>query len=188
MRLFVASSFEPAFAANLGAVAERARLGAGGEAVKWVPPSNFHITYAFLGDLDQQGAAAAQRGIGAGITGVGSFKIISGSLGVFPSLLRPAVLWVGIGEGADRLRDLSARLAEGLAAQGLSCGNSFEPHVTLGRVKRRLPENFLRLAGEFAAGGRAASLISSVELMESRLTPAGPVYSRVYSGKLEGAV
>ena len=188
MRLFVSSSFEPAFTANLRAVAGYARDNAGQDAVKWVSQDNFHITYAFLGDLDREKAAAAEKGLAAGLEGLGSFRIVSGGFGVFPSARHPSVLWLGIGEGAAELRALSGKVAEGLAAQGLVFENRFEPHVTLGRVKRELPENFLRRAGDFAACRKAASLISSVELMESRLTPEGPVYRQVWSRKLSGAV
>jgi 2'-5' RNA ligase len=94
------------------------------------------------------------------------------------------VLWVGIGEGAAELRELARRLAEGLAAAGLIFENRFEPHVTIGRVKRPLPENFFRRTADFSASKRASSAVASVELMESRLTQDGPVYGSVYSRKL----
>jgi 2'-5' RNA ligase len=94
------------------------------------------------------------------------------------------VLWVGIGDGAEELRELARRLSEGLAANGLVFESRFEPHVTIGRVKRPLPEVFFRRAADFAAAKKAVSVLACVELMESRLTPAGPVYSSVYSRRL----
>jgi 2'-5' RNA ligase len=184
MRLFAASAFDPAFTARLRAAADYARDNAGRDAVKWVRPSDFHITYAFLGDLDQAGAAAARRGMDAGLEGVSRFRVSSGGFGVFPSPRHPSVLWVGIGEGAAELKELARRLAEALAANGLEFENRFEPHVTIGRVKRTLPENFFRRMADHAAARRAESEVSSVELMESRLTPEGPVYSQIYSRKL----
>jgi len=182
VRLFVGSSFDPAFTANLKAVASYARDNAGRDAVKWVDPSNFHITYAFLGD--DADPAAARKGIDAALAGAAAFNVASGGFGVFPSARHPSVLWVGIGEGAAELRELARKLAEGLGAEGLVFENRFEPHVTLGRVKGRLPENFIRRASDFAQGRRALSRLASVELMESRLTPEGPEYSTVYSRKL----
>ena len=184
MRLFLASSFEPPFAASLKAAADHARAYAEKGAVKWVAPENFHITYAFLGDLDQSGAAAAVRGMEAGLCGVKAFRVSSGGLGVFPSSGPPSVLWVGIDEGAAGLREVAGRLAAGLAAAGLVVEHRFEPHVTIGRVKGPLPEDFIRRAADFTPGKKEASSLASVDLMESRLTPAGPVYSRVYSKRL----
>jgi 2'-5' RNA ligase len=184
MRLFVASSFGPDFTHNLKAIADYARDNAGRDSVKWVEPAQFHLTYAFLGELDAAGAAAARKGLDAGLEGAARFRAVSGGLGVFPSPRHPSVLWVGLGEGAAELRELARRLCEGLSAAGLSFENRFEPHVTIGRVKRPLPENFFRRAADYAASRRAETEIASVDLMESRLTPEGPVYRQVYSRKL----
>lgn len=184
MRLFVASSFEPGFAGALKEIAAHARANSEKGAVKWVAPENFHITYAFLGDLGQSGAAAAVKGIEAGLEGVKAFRISSGGFGAFPASRRPAVLWVGIDEGAAELRGAAEKLAAGLAGAGLTCESRFEPHVTIGRVKGRLPENYLALTADYASAKKAVSALSSVELMESVLTPAGPVYRQVYSKRL----
>lgn len=182
MRLFIASSFEPGFVRNLEAIADYARANSAVGAVKWVEPGNFHITYAFLGDLVQ--SARAIRGMEAGLDGVKAFRVSSGGFGAFPSPRRPAVLWVGMAEGAAELRGAAEKLAAGLAAEGLVFENRFEPHVTIGRVKGPLPENFLRRAADFAQAKRAVSAVSSVDLLESVLTPAGPKYRVVHSKKL----
>jgi len=182
LRLFVASAFEPGFVSGLEAIAEYARANSEAGAVKWVAPVNFHITYVFLGELEQP--ARAIRGIEAGLDGLKAFSVSSGGFGVFPSPRRPSVLWVGITEGAAQLRETAGKLAEGLAAEGLIFENRFEPHVTIGRVKGRLPENLLRLADDFALARKAASAISSVDLLESVLTPSGPEYRTIFSRKL----
>ena len=170
--------------AHLKAVADYARSNAGIGAVKWVEPENFHLTYAFLGDLPGSGAAAAAKGMEAGLDGVKAFSVSAGGFGVFPSARHPSVLWVGIADGAAELRALAGKLAEGLAAAGLKFENRFEPHVTIGRVKGPLPENFIRRAAGFAQSKKAVSAVVSVELMESVLTPAGPEYRQIYSKKL----
>lgn len=184
MRLFVASSFESGFVGNLKAIADYARKNTDAGAVKWVEPGDFHITYAFLGELPASGVAAAIKGIEAGLEGVKAFSVSSGDFGVFPSSRHPSVLWVGIADGAAELRAAAGKLADGLAAAGLTFERSFEPHVTLGRVKKNLPDDFLALAADFAQTEKAVSCLSSVELMESVLTPGGPVYRQVYSKRL----
>lgn len=182
MRLFIASSFEPAFTDGLKLVSSYARDNAGRDTVKWVDPSNFHITYAFLGDMADP--AAARKGLDAGLEGAAAFNISLGGFGVFPSARHPSVLWVGIGEGTAELRELARKLSEGLAAAGIVFEDRFEPHVTLGRVKGVLPENFVRRVSDYSQGRRALSRLASVELMESRLTREGPEYRQVYSKKL----
>lgn len=184
MRLFVASSFDEGFVRSVSAVSDYARANSGRGAVRWVEPENFHLTYAFLGELDKAGAAAAVKGMDAGLEGVKAFDIALGGFGVFPSARRPSVLWMGIGEGAAELKALAAKLAEGLAAAGLIFENRFEPHVTIGRVKGDLPENFVRRVADYAPAKRAGSRLASVELMESVLTRDGSEYRQVYSKRL----
>lgn len=184
MRLFVSSSFDAEFVKSISAVADYARSNAERGAVRWVPPENLHLTYAFLGELGQAGAEAAVKGLDAALEDVKAFDISLGGFGVFPSARRPSVLWVGIGEGARELKDLAARLAMGLAAAGLIFENRFEPHVTIGRVKGSLPENFVRRVADFAPARRARSRLASVELMESVLTQDGPQYRQVHSKRL----
>lgn len=182
MRLFVASFFEPAFVDGVKAVAAYARDNAGRDAVKWTDPAAFHVTYAFLGDL--HGPAAAVKGMESALEGAKAFDVSLGGFGVFPSSRHPAVLWMGVAGGAAELRALAGKLAEGLTSAGLVFESRFEPHVTIGRVKSRLPENFVRRVSDFALGRRAVSRLASVELMESRLSRDGARYSTVYSKRL----
>lgn len=182
MRLFVASSFEPVFVDGIRAVASYARDNAGRDSVKWVDPAQFHVTYAFLGELPGPGAAV--KGMESALEGAQAFDVSLGGFGVFPSSRHPSVLWMGVGEGADGLRELARRLAEGLTAAGLAFESRFEPHVTIGRVKGRLPENFVRRVSDYALGRKAVSRLASVELMESRLTREGAQYRMVHSKTL----
>ena len=184
MRLFVASFFEPGFVESLRAMAVYARANAGRDTVKWVEPSNFHVTYAFLGEVDETGAAAVAKSMAHRLEGVKAFNLASGGFGVFPSARRPAVLWVGIGEGAGQLRGIAGKIVEALSDCGLAFEDRFEPHITIGRIKRPLPDNFLRRAGNYSISGRAVSRLVSVELMESGQTADGPVYRRIYSKRL----
>lgn len=180
MRLFVASSFEPAFVESLKAAGDYARTAAPKGAVKWVEPDNFHLTYAFLGELGPEGEKAARAGLEAGVAGLKAFTLTLGGFGTFPSGRRPRVLWVGVREGAAQLRELADRLAAALSAAGVMYENRFEPHITLGRVKDSLPESFLRRFSDYAPRP-AASRLASVELMESVLTSSGPEYRQVFS-------
>ncbi|MCX5785785.1 MAG: RNA 2',3'-cyclic phosphodiesterase [Elusimicrobia bacterium] len=184
MRLFIASSFEPQFIETLEEITAYARANAGGDTVKWVERANFHLTYAFLGEVSDSGAAAAIKSVDAAIEGRKSFALVSGALGAFPSPRNPRVLWLGFNEGAPALREIAEKLSQALSGRGLAFENRFEPHITLGRVKKTLPGNFFRRAADYAVTKKAVSALASMEVMESVLTPDGPLYRRVYSRQL----
>ena len=185
MRLFIASSFEPQFIETLEEIKIYARANADRDAVKWVERVNSHLTYAFLGEVSDSGAAAAIKSVDAAIEGRKSFTLVSGAFGAFPSPRDPRVLWLGFTEGVPVLCEMAEKLAQALSCQGLTFENRFEPHVTLGRVKKALSENFFRLAAEYAITKKAVSILASVEVMESVLTSAGPLYRQVYSKSLQ---
>lgn len=165
-------------------MADYARDHAGRDAVKWVQQDNFHLTYAFLGELDPKAAEAAGEGLRASVDGIKAFDIVLGNFGVFPSPRRPSVLWVGMTEGARELKELAGRISAGLAKAGFMFENRFEPHVTIGRVKGQLPDSFMRRMSGYAPSRRFRNRIASVELTESRLSQEGPSYSTLCSVKL----
>ncbi|MDA8130568.1 MAG: RNA 2',3'-cyclic phosphodiesterase [Elusimicrobia bacterium] len=184
MRLFVSTTFDRDFTEGLAAAADYARANSGQGAVKWVAPENFHLTYAFLGDLGEKAAAAAAEAVKSAAEGQRAFDITTGAIGMFPSARRPSVIWVGVDQGALELRALAARLAEFLAASGIMFENRFEPHITVGRVKGPLPEGFSRRVTGYSPSRRGRSRVASVELTRSELTPEGPVYTRMTSVNL----
>lgn len=177
MRLFIGSFFDPALSGALAGVA--GDVGTCGGAVRWVKPGLFHLTYMFLGEAAGPGPAVSA--MDAALDGVGPFRISAEGLGAFPSMRSPKVLWVGISEGAERLKDIAARLEAKLPA---AREGAFVPHVTLARVKGPLARADLARAEARVAGLHSVSELSSVDLVESALSPAGPVYRTVHTKRL----
>jgi len=182
MRLFIASSFEPGFLKVLEDIRDYARDKAGKDSVKWVEGRNLHLTYVFLGEVPD--AAPVARIMESALEGCRAFRVGSGGLGAFPSSRNPRVLWISVAEGAELLRGVNGRLAEALTAGGIQFEDRFEPHITLGRVKRQLPDNFFRRAADYASAKRVSSAIASVDLMQSVSSPEGPVYRKIVSKSL----
>ncbi len=157
----------------LAAYVERCRTAAPG--FRWVPPENLHLTLRFIGNGPEEVAAEVERSL-AQVTFV-PFKLALSRLGVFGRGPRARVVWIGIGEGEEELRALAARVDSACQAAGLPAEERpYSPHLTLAR----------------AAGGRPAPLpelppapelpawrVTSFGLYQSRLAPAGAVYSVV---------
>ena len=146
--------------------------------LRWVAPANIHLTLKFLGDVDMSRVAAVTALL-ADTVSVASFALASGGLGVFPSVKRPRVLWMGVaGETArfiDFARLLDARLADlGFAKER----RPFRAHLTLGRFKGKTDPK--RLAGVLLAAAGTDSVpfeADRVILFQSELKPTGAVHT-----------
>ena len=134
LRLFIAI-FPPA---DIQTAAYRAAdpLRPGHDAVAWVRKENLHYTMRFLGEVDEAAAAKAAAAMRDAATSRAKFGASLGGFGAFPSAKRARVLWIGMLQGAEPMRLLASALDESLARHGFDAAEeSFEPHLTLGRVR-----------------------------------------------------
>lgn len=189
MRLFVALELpEPVKAAAAGVMAELKRAGAD---LKWVDPANLHLTLKFLGEtpperLDEI-AAALQRAL----AGAPPLELGLAGAGAFPGLGRPQVVWLGVnGQGAE-LAVLAGAIETALAGLGFAPeGRAFQAHLTLARARRGRgrpgpPPRSLAQALAGLAGWRGPEFSAArVALLESTLTPAGPIYRPLWRYEL----
>lgn len=96
---------------------------------KPVPPENFHITLAFLGQLDAQGATAARAAAEA--TASESFELVLDKLGFWPDA---RVLWLGPSTVPEAGSRFAVVLRRALRAREIKVDvRPFMPHVTLAR-------------------------------------------------------
>jgi 2'-5' RNA ligase len=107
-------------------------------------------------------------------------------LGAFPHERRPAVVWVGI-EEAQPLCQIACDLDPELSTLGFAPeGRTFQPHVTLLRVKSRPPEALATMLAVEAATDFGACLIDKIELMQSEPTRTGSRYTTLATFALAG--
>ncbi len=152
--------------------------------VKWVDPGNIHLTLKFLGDIDADSPAKIIKALEEAANGITSFNIEVSELGVFPNMNRIQVIWVGLHGELEKLGQLQKRLETGLKPLGFPPENRpFTPHLTLARVRDYArPEERQKLGQIIAAAnfeGKYTIKVTAVNLMRSRLTPEGPIYSKL---------
>jgi len=147
--------------------------------VKWVAPENLHVTMKFLGDVREDMLPDVFAAVEKAAGGFSPFDVSVSGLGAFPSPSRARVVWVGLGDGWEQLRDLASAVEANLAALGFAREDKeFKAHITIGRVKfsrflDRLAEGF----GEVESGGLGVQSVASIAVMRSELRPSGPVYT-----------
>jgi 2'-5' RNA ligase len=160
----------------------RADLGdSQGRAVKWVERENLHVTLKFLGSVPDEKVGPVSSKIESTASRFGPFDLDVAGAGGFPSRRRPTVLWVGTGEGSDRLGELAAAVEEGLSELGFAKEQKrFHGHITIGRIRRgSQPQSIDSALGAWDPGTFGRFTVDSISLMESELRPSGPIYSAI---------
>ena len=184
LRVFVGVPVGAAVAERISAV----RNEFGGEAVRWVPAENLHLTLKFLGDVEEAQVVSIRSALREALAGTAGFGVTARGLGVFPDARRPRVLWIGL--AAPELAQLAGRVDRALEPLGVERASTrFRPHATIGRWRRPEPpgvslrEELTRWCdrefGEFR--------MDAVTLFRSTLRPAGATYSPLEVFRLEAA-
>lgn len=100
----------------------------------WTRRDQWHVTLQFYGRVDDPDGLG--DGIRAGVRSSVPPRIAIQGGGTFPSPKRAQVFWLGV-HGADALVDLHASIvAETRGFIALRDRGSFQPHLTLARLKR----------------------------------------------------
>lgn len=149
---------------------------------RWTPTANQHVTLKFLGwtlsdrfdELCSACNSVAERHLPA--------EIAIRELGSFPSKKRMRVLWVGLDDPNDLLKQVARDLDTGLEPLGFAPEErEFTPHLTLARFKmpQRLDEPLPSLDVTLDP-----FQIEELVLYRSHLSPKGPRYEAVHRAKL----
>jgi 2'-5' RNA ligase len=152
--------------------------------LRLVRPEQLHLTLVFIGEVDDERAAAVEAVMRPDIP-VDPFDIELSSCGVFPARGSARVLWLGVGRGAGGLEQLFDVVARRARAAGVSIeGRPFTPHLTVGRWpgdSRSRPTPQLPDPGVVAA-----QRVAEVTLFQSRLTSRGAEHAVVTRATLRG--
>ena len=122
------------------------------------------------------------EGMGRACSGSKPFSVGLSGTGAFPNTRGPKVLWVGLSGDMDRLKTLQTAIDEEMhSVLGLDVETRrFNPHLTLGRVRNGvLPfgqRDIGKVLESFKLKESHAWTVDRVQLIQSTLTPDGPIY------------
>ncbi len=144
-------------------------------ALKAVGSDTLHVTMNFLGAITPSEATKISDALRS--IKFHPFCVTLTGVGALPSLKNMRVIYVGFAPSTD-LTALNARILAVLPEQ-YQPKREFNPHVTLARVKKRIPEQLQQLAHDIEAAAAYQVCqynVTSFQLKKSTLTRQGPVY------------
>lgn len=153
--------------------------------VNWVRQQNLHFTLRFLGDVEKQRLEdVLEIGRLVGSQHAACSIRLSG-VGTFPKVGSAKVVWLGVDE-PHILQQLNRSLERELRQSGFAPEpKPYSPHLTLARIKQPLSKSVLdNLLGSILFSERDPMPVANFSLMESELTPRGPIYRVVESFNL----
>ncbi|RJS78720.1 RNA 2',3'-cyclic phosphodiesterase [Candidatus Bathyarchaeota archaeon] len=148
-----------------------------GADLKLVEPKNIHITVRFLGNI-RLGMVEKIYEVMKNVA-FKPFNVRIHGIGAFPKLRYPRVLWAGITDGADKLRNIFNQLEPSLRGLGFAPDTrGFSPHLTIARVKSgRNKMKLIDCISKYVDFNFGIVRAECLRLKKSQLTPKGPIYS-----------
>lgn len=190
MRTFIAIELPKEIKNKLGVF--QGQLKSSGADVKWVEPQNIHLTLKFLGEVEEKKIGEINKIIKAVADTSPPFHIKISSIGAFPKIDSPRVIWLGIEAGDKETGEIFKGLEDGLVKIKIPKENRpFSSHITLGRTRSSLnKEKLIQQLGEIETKiGREnlEFLATKITLFKSTLTPKGPIYEILAENTLKTA-
>lgn len=149
--------------------------------IKLVEAQNLHITLQFLGEVSSERISKIAESLRAVSGTVAPFSLNVEGVGFFPPVGIPKVIWIGTST-CQELMQLVDSIRNSLAQIGFAPPpEKFVSHITIGRVKRPLPE-----IKKLSAPSFGKVFFDRFCLYKSTLTPRGPIYDILEEFKLTG--
>jgi 2'-5' RNA ligase len=188
MRTFIAIELPQGIKDSLARTQNQ--LKAAGADVKWVEPANIHLTLKFLGEIDEKKLEKINSILEEAAQDKNSFSARIFSLGAFPGINSPRVIWVGIDQGDKEIREIAKALEDEIAKIGIPKEDRpFSSHITIGRTRspknrEKLVQELNQLANNFGRENLEFA-VEKIVLFKSTLTPKGPIYEALKDANLK---
>ncbi|MCE9582779.1 MAG: RNA 2',3'-cyclic phosphodiesterase [Planctomycetes bacterium] len=188
MRLFVAIETNPSLHPAIAAV--QSRLRDSGADVKWTPPSQWHVTLKFLGEVEDNRAPDFVAAVRRAAEGCAPFTLRLGPLGTFPGGPKPRVVWARVSHPDGALLGLVEAVEREFVPLGFRRESQvFRSHLTLGRVKAETGnEKLLAVVRDQAEWFGGAWEVKELLLFSSDLKPTGAEYEVLERAKFGARV
>jgi RNA 2',3'-cyclic 3'-phosphodiesterase len=167
MRLFVAVAVPEQVSGELDAAV--APLRSSWSSLRWTGIDAWHLTLAFLGEVDDAVAAGLADPLRIAAAKHARLSLSLAGSGAFPGADRAHVLWTGVHGDLKRLGKLAGSVAKAAKEKGAPPaeeGRVFQPHLTLARSRAAV--DVRALITELAGYGGTPWTAEEIYLIRSR--------------------
>ena len=103
--------------------------------LNWAPMENWHVTVAFLGNVEPQALVSLDAAVAPAVAKFSPFAFTLSALEWFPSVTKPRLLALRV-DACDSLVALQRDITGALRREGFHTENRpYRPHLTLARLK-----------------------------------------------------
>lgn len=147
--------------------------------LRWVDPKLMHLTLLFLGDVEEGSVKQLQKSLDIAVAKSSNYELRFEGMGWFGRLPQLRTLWVGAFDRGETEK-LYREIFTGMAITAKINSQKFSAHLTIARVSDFVStmdrEEIHRVLEKSKTIKFGDCVVDHVSLIESRLTPAGPVY------------
>lgn len=188
LRTFIAVDIPPPIQKSIQQQINNLRTHIGDSSVRWVSPHNIHLTLKFLGDVSHADVDTLTQTLRTETASHSTFGIQINGLGSFPDSKRIRVLLNRIQASAE-LEALQRGIESACREVGFRAETRhYSPHLTIGRVRRRVSSSertkIHKTLAEVKIDSLGTARVDSVHLYKSELKSTGAVYTKLFSALL----
>ncbi len=147
---------------------------------KWTPFENLHITYKFIGNLEDEQIYLIKESLSSILDKEESIHLIFKGFGVFPNMRNPRVFFLKVENPDGRLEEFNNLIQDRLSLIGYEKDTKpFIPHITLKRPKYTNNKKlFLEMKSlEEKIWGEQFKI--QINVIQSILSPEGAKYIKI---------
>lgn len=177
IRCFIALDLKEEFIKNKIEDIQRELKGSGAD-LKLVERQNLHFTLRFLGEIPPQKVEKVKEQLER--VKAESFEVVLKGIGVFPSFSRINVIWIGVSEGEDKMKEIYDKVNDALIPLFPKERGEYVPHLTIARVRSgRNRDKLIKVIERLKEFEIGKVRFSEFQFKKSTLTPRGPIYENL---------
>lgn len=141
----------------------------------WVKPENFHITYKFIGNVEEEKISEIKTALNSLLNQKYEIDLVVKGLGIFSE----RILYFKVMEN-QKLKEINKLVEDNLSKIGFKKEiKPFIPHITLVRIKELKQNQIYEKIKKYEENIFLKQKFLTVDIIESILNPKGAIYQKI---------